>query len=150
MGAALTQHPSLVRAVVAQVGVFDMLRVELHPNGAHNVTEYGTVKDPTQFWALRAYSPYHNVIDGVPYPAVLLTAGEKDPRVDAYHARKMAARLQAATSSGRPVLLRTTGGGHGVGSGLEERVSNAADLFTFLFRELGVRWKRPAAGTASR
>jgi prolyl oligopeptidase len=62
----------------------------------------------------------------------------------------MAARLQAATSSGRPVLLRTTGGGHGVGSGLEERVSNAADLFTFLFRELGVRWKRPAAGTAGR
>ena len=150
MGAALTQHPSLARAVVAQVGVFDMLRVELHPNGVHNVTEYGTVKDPTQFWALRAYSPYHSVLDGVPYPAVLLTAGEKDPRVDAYHARKMAARLQAATSSGLPVLLRTTGGGHGVGSGLEERVSSQADMFTFLFRELGVRWGRPPARTAPR
>jgi prolyl oligopeptidase len=150
MGAALTQHPKLARAVVAQVGVFDMLRVELHPNGAHNVTEYGTVKDPTQFWALRAYSPYHNVIDGVPYPAVLLTAGEKDPRVDAYHARKMAARLQAATSSGLPVLLSTSGGGHGVGSGLEERISTLADAFTFLFRELGVRWRRPAASGAAR
>ena len=80
-------------AVVAEVGLFDMLRVELHPNGAHNVTEFGTVKDPAQFHALRAYSPYHHVLDGVPYPSVLLTAGESDPRVDAYHAKKFAARL---------------------------------------------------------
>jgi prolyl oligopeptidase len=150
MGAVLTQHPKMARAVVAAVGVFDMIRVELHPNGAHNVTEYGTVKDPAQFWALRAYSPYHNVIDGVPYPAVLLTAGERDPRVDAYHARKMAARLQAATSSGLPVLLRTTGGGHGVGSGLEERISIQADAYVFLFRELGVRWTPRAARGAAR
>jgi prolyl oligopeptidase len=145
MGAMVTQHPRLARAVVAAVGVFDMLRVELHPNGAHNVTEFGTVKDPAQFWALRAYSPYHNVIDGAPYPAVLLTAGENDPRVDAYHARKMAARLQAATSSGAPILLRTTGGGHGIGSALDERIALSTDYYTFLFRELGVRWKAPPA-----
>jgi hypothetical protein len=90
-GAVLTQHPGLCRAVVAMVPVMDMLRVELHPNGAFNVTEYGTVEDPGLFRAMRAYSPYHNVEDGAAYPAVLLTVGEFDPRFDAYHAKKMAA-----------------------------------------------------------
>jgi prolyl oligopeptidase len=112
MGAVLTQHPDIARAVIAAVPVMDMLRVELHPNGAFNVTEYGTVEDPDQFRALFAYSPYHRVVDGTPYPAVLLTAGEFDPRVDASHAKKMAARLQAATSSDAPVLLRLESGGH--------------------------------------
>src|SRR5258708_30227544 len=106
MGAVLTQHPGVTRAVVAMVPVMDMLRVELHPNGAFNVTEYGTVADPELFQAMRAYSPYHNVEDGTAYPAVLLTAGEFDPRVDSYHAKNMAARLHAATSSSHPALLR--------------------------------------------
>ena len=115
MGAVLTQHPDIARAVIAQVPVLDMLRVELHPNGAFNVTEFGTVEDPDLFAAMYAYSPYHRVVDGTPYPAVLLTAGEFDPRVDAYHAKKMAARLQAATSSNAPILLRIEPGGHGIG-----------------------------------
>jgi prolyl oligopeptidase len=144
MGAVLTQHPGLSRAVVAMVPVMDMLRVELHPNGAFNVTEFGTVEDPELFRAMRAYSPYHNVKDGVPYPAVLLTAGEFDPRVDAYHAKKMTARLQAATSSAQPVLLRVEAGGHGFGNSLDQRVSELADVYAFLFDRLGLDY-RPMA-----
>ena len=146
MGAMITQHPDLARAVVARVGVFDMLRVELHPNGAFNVTEYGTVKDPALFQALRAYSPYHRVKDGTRYPAVLLTAGNRDPRVDAWHARKMAARLQAATASGRPVLLRVSDSGHGMGSALDERIAETADRYAFFLHELSVPWKALAGG----
>src|SRR5437899_12640296 len=82
MGAALTQHPELFRAVVSHVGIYDMLRVELHPNGAFNVTEYGTVKDPEQFKALYADSPYHHAVNGTKYPAVLMLTGETDARVD--------------------------------------------------------------------
>jgi prolyl oligopeptidase len=145
MGAVLTQHPGLSRAVVAMAPVMDMLRVELHPNGAFNVTEYGTVKDPELFQAMRAYSPYHNVEDGAVYPAVLLTAGEFDPRVDAYHAKKMAALLQAATSSGQPVLLRVESGGHGIGNSLDQRVSELADVYSFLFDRLGIGYRTPPA-----
>jgi len=144
MGAVLTQHPGLSRAVVATVPVMDVLRVELHPNGAFNVTEFGTVQDPELFRAMRAYSPYHNVEDGAAYPAVLLTAGEFDPRVDAYHAKKMAARLQAATSSGQPVLLRVEPGGHGLGNSLDQRVSELTDVYAFLFDRLDLDY-RPAA-----
>ena len=98
MGAFLTQRPDLARAVVARVGIHDMLRVELDPNGQFNITEFGTVKDPEQFKALFAYSPFHHVRDGVKYPAVLLTTGENDGRVNPAQSRKMAARLQAATA----------------------------------------------------
>jgi prolyl oligopeptidase len=141
MGAVLTQHPGLIRAAVAKVPVMDVLRVELNPNGAFNVTEFGTVQDPELFAAMRAYSPYHNVADGTAYPAVLLTAGEFDPRVDPYHAKKMAARLQAATSSSRPVLLRIESAGHGQGSSLDQRVSELADVNAFLFDTLGVDYR---------
>ncbi|MCI0405957.1 MAG: prolyl oligopeptidase family serine peptidase, partial [candidate division Zixibacteria bacterium] len=116
MGAALTQHPDLFAAVVTHVGIYDMLRVELDPNGAFNVTEFGTVKDPEQFKALHAYSPYHHVKDKTAYPAVFLLTGENDGRVNPLHSRKMAARLQAATGSKKPVLLWTSRSGHGIGS----------------------------------
>jgi prolyl oligopeptidase len=139
MGAILTQRPDLFRAIVSQVGIYDMLRVESTPNGAFNVTEFGSVKDPAQFEALLAYSPYHNVKDGTPYPAVLLTAGANDGRVDPYNSRKFAARLQAATSSGRPVLLRTSAStGHGIGTGLETRIDELADEYAFLMNQLGM------------
>jgi prolyl oligopeptidase len=140
MGAILTQRPDLFRAVVSEVGIYDMLRVELTPNGAFNVTEFGTVKDPAQFSALRAYSPYHKVKNGTPYPAVLLTSGENDGRVDPYNSRKMAARLQAATSSGRPVLLRISADtGHGIGTSLDKRVEESADIYAFLMSQLGMK-----------
>src|ERR1700761_8607335 len=137
MGAIATQHPGLVSAVVAMVPIMDMLRVELDPNGPSNVGEYGTVSDPELFQALRAYSPYHNVRNGTAYPATLLTAGESDPFAKAYHAKKMAARLQAATSSSQPVLLRVRPGGHGPGS-LDQRVSELADIYAFLFDRLSI------------
>jgi prolyl oligopeptidase len=143
MGAVLTQRPELFRAVACDVGVLDALRVEHDDNGAFNVTEFGTIEDPAQFEALNAYSPVHRVRDGTAYPAVLLSTGANDPRVDPYHSRKMAARLQAASSSGRPVLLRTTDkAGHGMGSSLDETVSLRADQFAFLLDQLGVGVRR--------
>jgi prolyl oligopeptidase len=139
MGAALTQRPDLFRAVVSFVGIYDMLRVELDPNGAFNVTEFGTVKDPAQFRALYAYSPYLHVKDGVAYPAILFLMGENDHRVNPMESRKMTARLQAATSSDRPILLRTTSSaGHGFGTAVDERIEEQADVVSFLFDQLGV------------
>jgi prolyl oligopeptidase len=137
MGAVLTQHPDIARAVVAEVPVLDMLRVELHPNGAYNVEEYGTVEDPETFKVLSAYSPYHHVVDGTAYPAVLLTGGAFDPRVDAYHAKKMTARLQAATSSEAPILLRIESGGHGIGQSLDQEVRMETDVLAFVSAMLG-------------
>ncbi len=143
MGAVLTQRPDLAAAVAAAVGVFDMLRVELHPNGAFNVTEFGTVTDPKLYKAMRAYSPVHAVKEGVAYPAVMLTAGTNDPRVDAYHARKMAAELQAATSSGKPVVLRVSEGGHGGSTGLDEKIEEMSDTYAFLLHHAGAKYQPP-------
>jgi prolyl oligopeptidase len=145
MGVALTQHPELFRAVVAHVGIYDMLRMETHPNGAFNVTEYGTVKDPEQFKAMYAYSPMHRVKDRTAYPAVFLLTGANDGRVDPSNSRKMAARLQAATSSPYPVLLKITGGGHGLDSGYSERVAQQADVYAFLFQQLGMRYREESS-----
>ena len=115
-----------------------MLRVELSPNGAFNVTEFGTVKNPEQFQAMLAYSPYHNVKDGADYPAVLFLTGANDPRVDPMQSRKMTARLQAAEPGGQ-FLLRTSGdSGHGLDTPLAERIAQQTDIFAFLFSELGV------------
>lgn len=140
MGAMITQHPDLVRAVVSMVGIYDMLRVELAPNGAFNVTEFGTVKDPDQFKALYAYSPYHQVKDGTEYPAVLMMTGANDGRVAPYHSRKMTARLQAANKSDHPIFLRTsTSAGHGIGTALSERIKQVADMYSFLFAQLGMQ-----------
>ena len=139
MGAALTQRPDLFRAVVSHVGIYDMLRVELDPNGAFNVTEFGTVRDPDQFRALYAYSPYHHVVDGTKYPAVLFMTGDNDGRVNPMNSRKMTARLQAANASPYPILLRTTAkAGHGIGSSLDEVISGEADADAFLFDQLGM------------
>lgn len=144
MGAFLTQRPDLARAVVSQVGIYDMLRVELDANGQFNITEFGTVKDPEQFKALYAYSPYHHVRKGVSYPAVLLTTGENDRRVNPAQSRKMTARLQADSASDRPILFRSTASaGHGIGSSLRDRVAEQADTYAFLFDQLGIdaaRW----------
>ena len=144
MGAALTQRPDLFAAVASHVGIYDMLRTELEPNGAFNVTEYGTVKERALFDALHAYSPFHRVKDRTDYPAVLLTTGENDGRVNPYNSKKMAARLQAATKSDRPILLRTSASaGHGMGSSLRDKVSEEADVLTFLMDQLGLdieRW----------
>jgi prolyl oligopeptidase len=137
MGATMVQNPKLVKAVVSHVGIYDMLRVELSPNGAFNVTEFGTVKDPKHFAALNAYSPYHNVKDGVEYPATFLLTGANDIRVAPMQSRKMAARLQAATGESGKVLLRTSyESGHGLGTPLEERIAQTTDVMAFILGEL--------------
>ena len=144
MGAMITQRPGLCRIVVSSVGIYDMLRVELAPNGEFNIPEFGTVKDPEQFRSLYAYSPYHNVRDGVAYPSVLFLTGANDPRVDPMHSRKMTARLQAATSSGRPVLLRTSSmTGHGLATPLSEQIDKSVHYHAFLLNELGLRYQPP-------
>ncbi|MGD1083329.1 MAG: prolyl oligopeptidase family serine peptidase [Verrucomicrobiota bacterium] len=145
MGAFLTQHPGMARAVVSEVGIYDSLRTELEPNGAFNVTEFGTVKDPDQFQALYAYSPYHHVVVGTRYPSVLLMTGDNDGRVNPYNSRKMAARLQASNRNPfpSPVLLRTSSAaGHGIGTALDERVAQEADAWAFLFDQLEMSWEK--------
>jgi prolyl oligopeptidase len=150
MGAALTQHPEKYRAVLSMVGIYDMLRVETEPNGEYNVTEFGTVKEPEQFRALFGYSPYHHVKDGTPYPAVLFVTGANDRRVNPEHSRKMTARLQSATSSKLPVLLRTSATtGHGIGTPLDERIAELTDEFAFFFAQLGVTYKVPPIRSAT-
>jgi prolyl oligopeptidase len=142
MGAVLTQHPDLPRAVVSTVGIYDILRNELTPNGAFNIPEYGTVKDPDQFRAMLAYSPYHSVRKGVSYPAILFMTGANDPRVDPMHSRKFTAILQALGSGDAPVLLRTSSGtGHGLDTPLSEQIEESVDWYGFLFDQLGVEFK---------
>ena len=136
MGAALTQRPDLFRAVASHVGIYDMLRVELDSNGAFNVTEFGTVSNPQHFEALYDYSPYHRAKQGTHYPAILFTAGENDGRVLAYHSRKMTALLQSISASEKPILLRTSTSGHGIGTPLEEQIAEAADTFAFFASQL--------------
>lgn len=142
MGAEITQHPGLAHAVVSAVGIYDMVRSELDPNGAFNTTEYGTVKDPADFTALYAYSPYHHVTKGTAYPSVLMLTGANDGRVNPMHSRKFTAALQGATASANPILLRTSKtSGHGIGSSLDERIGESTDELTFLFDQLGMTWK---------
>jgi prolyl oligopeptidase len=142
MGATLTQHPDLMKCVVTHVGIYDMLRVELSPNGAFNIPEFGTVKDASQFKAMYAYSPYHRVKDGTKYPSVMFLTGANDPRVDPMQSRKMTARLQAAGAG--TVLLRTSGsGGHGLTTPLTEQIDQTADVYAFIFDQLGVKVTDP-------
>jgi prolyl oligopeptidase len=138
MGAVLTQHPDLCRAVVSSVGIYDMMRTELSANGEFNVTEFGSVKDPAQCAALRAYSPYHNVHDGTTYPNILFLTGANDPRVEPMQSRKMTARLQQASPHSLTLLRTSANSGHGIGSSLNERIEQNADIYAFLFDQLGV------------
>ena len=140
MGAALTQHPKMYGAVVSHVGLYDMLRFHQHPNGAYSVTEFGDVANAEHFRAMYAYSPYHRVKDGTAYPATLLVVGANDNRVSPSETWKMAARLQAATSSNRPILLLTSfKSGHDTSG--SEQLAQSTDVFAFLFQELGVTYK---------
>ena len=141
MGAAMVQHPEMYKAVVSHVGIYDMLRVETTPNGAFNVTEFGSVKDPVLFKALYAYSPLHNVKDGTAYPPVMFLTGANDPRVEPYQSRKMTARLQAATTGGRVLLRTNENTGHGMGTPLEDEIDETADWLSFVANELGLTVK---------
>ncbi|HEV8248353.1 MAG TPA: prolyl oligopeptidase family serine peptidase [Gaiellaceae bacterium] len=140
VGAVLTQRPDLCRAVVCEVPLLDMLRYHGFQVAKLWIPEYGSPEDPEQFRWLHAYSPYDRVVDGERYPAVLLTTALGDTRVDPMHARKMAARLQAATSSDLPVLLRVDeDAGHGIGKPRSMQLDAATDVWSFVFWQLGVK-----------
>ncbi len=139
MGAELTQHPEAFRAVVSMVGIYDMVRHQTFPNGAFNVTEYGSTSDSAEFAALNAYSPLQQVRKGTAYPAVLMETGVNDPRVAPWQSRKFAAALQSATTSGHAVALLTRmEAGHGIGAPFAQRVGNTALTLTFFAHELGL------------
>lgn len=113
--------------------------MELSPNGAFNVTEFGAVKEADEYRALHAYSPYHHVVDGVEYPAVLFLTGANDPRVEPAHSCKTTARLQASGSR-QPVYLRTTDtAGHRIGAALSKRIAKSVDVDVLLFAMLNVK-----------
>lgn len=142
MGVTLTQAPELARTVLARVGLYDMTRYEFGVNGAFNVAEYGDLDDRHERAALLSYSPLQHVRPAVDYPAVLMTVGSNDPRVDPAHSRRMLEALRQADEDEDPLLLRTDfGAGHYGGSG-EDRVRHRAEEFAFLlsrFRTAG--WK---------
>ena len=139
VGAAVTQRPELFGAVVCRYPLEDMLRYQNFLVAKFWVPEYGSPEDPAQFQYLYAYSPYQNVRPGTKYPAMLFVSGDGDTRVAPLHARKMAARMQAATTSGKPVLLLyDTQSGHSGGRPLGKLIEESADEMVFLFGELGV------------
>jgi len=138
VGAAMTQRPELFGAVLCQVPLLDMLRFHTFLLGASWTVEYGNPDDSEAFEYLRAYSPYHNV-ENVAYPATLITTAEGDTRVHPFHARKMAARLQAQTTGDAPILLRVrTDTGHGTGKSRSMIVDEQAEQWAFLFNAIGV------------
>ncbi|HXN24162.1 MAG TPA: prolyl oligopeptidase family serine peptidase [Candidatus Dormibacteraeota bacterium] len=137
VGAALTQRPDLFGAVLCGYPLLDMVRYHKFLVAKYWVPEYGSSDDPEQFKYIYAYSPYHRVRPGTKYPAVLLISGDSDTRVDPLHARKMTALLQAATASGRPVLLHyDTKAGHSGGTPVSKQIENLTDELTFLFWQL--------------
>jgi prolyl oligopeptidase len=139
VGAALTQRPDLFHAVLCMYPLLDMLRYDKFMEAQYWVSEYGSATNPQQFSYIAAYSPYQNVKPGAKYPAVMLMSGDGDTRVDPLHARKMAARLQAATASDAPVLLRyDTQAGHSQGMPVSKQIDEFTDAEEFLMWQLGV------------
>ncbi|MDF3034996.1 MAG: family peptidase [Paucimonas sp.] len=139
VGGAITQRPDLFAAAHSSAGIADMLRMELTPNGVPNIAEFGTVMKRNHFAAMSAISPYHQIRDGTAYPAVILTTGINDPRVDTWQPAKFAARLQAATVSDKPVLLRVDyDAGHGIGSTKTQAISETADVWSFFLWQMAV------------
>jgi prolyl oligopeptidase len=137
-GRAVTGAPELFAAGIFAVGSMDTVRAEESANGITNISEFGSAKKPEEFPALLNMSTYHQIKDGVAYPAILLVHGINDPRVDVWHSAKTAARLQAATSSGKPVLLRLDmEAGHGIGSTTTQRNAESADIYSFLLWQMG-------------
>jgi len=142
VGVAMTQRPELFKAVVCQVPLLDMLRYQNFSIAKLWIPEYGSSEDATQFQWLFAYSPYHHVTPGVSYPATLLMTADSDSRVDPMHAKKMAARLQAANAGPNQILLRVEPkAGHGAGKPITKLLEEGTDIYSFLFWQLGLPLK---------
>ncbi len=140
VGAAITQRPDLFRAAICLGPLLDMVRYHFFDSAAGWAEEYGSPEDQDDFQSLLSYSPYHRVLENVPYPAVLLISGDADTRCNPMHARKMAARLQAATSSTRPVLLDYKNQwGHTPVQPFSTKIEALTDRLAFVCHELGVQ-----------
>jgi prolyl oligopeptidase len=144
IGRAITERPDLFAAALINVGALDAVRFETTMNGPPNVPEFGTVKTEDGFRGLFAMSAYHHVKDGEKYPAVMLTHGVNDPRVDPWMSAKMCARLQKATASNKPVLFRVDYvAGHGIGSTRAQQEQLTADQWAFLLWQTGAPGFQP-------
>lgn len=144
IGRAMTERPDLFGAVVPRVGCLNAVRMETTANGVPNIPEFGSCATEAGFQALYEMDALHHVRDGVRYPATLLTHGANDPRVEPWQSGKFAARLQAATASGRPVLFRVDyDSGHGVGATKTQRLQEWADIYSFLFWQFGLKAFQP-------
>lgn len=138
VGRSVTSAPALFAAAIFNVGVLDTVRAEESANGITNISEFGSARSAAEFPALLEMSTYQNIKNGTAYPAVMLVHGMNDPRVDVWHSGKTAARLQAATTSGKPILLRLDmQAGHGVGSTATQRDALSADIYSFLLWQMG-------------
>jgi prolyl oligopeptidase len=145
VGRAMTERPELFAAVIDGVGWSNPLRYVAEQNGYGEEPEWGAISEEAGYRALKTIDSYQSVRDGVRYPAVLLTTGVTDPRVAPFHVAKMTARLQAASTSGKPILLRVDfDAGHGIGSTRAQQDKEAADTFAFLLWRTGVAGYQPA------
>ncbi len=141
-GAVMVQRPDLFKAVVSAVPLLDMLRYHKFSIGRYWIPEYGSADNPEQFDFIKAYSPYHNINPDVSYPAVYLTAGASDSRVVPLHAMKFTAAIQNDTKTKEPVLLWVEyKSGHGQGKPLMKTIESEADMWTFIFWQLGMTEK---------
>ena len=140
VGAAMTQRPDLFKVALPAVGVLDMLRYHQFTAGAGWAFDYGTAQDsPEMFNYLKGYSPYHNLKEGVTYPATLVTTADHDDRVVPAHSFKFAARLQKAHKGDSPVLIRIeTNAGHGAGKPTAKIIDEQADKWAFTFYNMNV------------
>ena len=138
MGVSVTQRPSLYGAVIAKVGVMDMLRFDRFGQGAGWTGDFGSPKEERAFRSLWRYSPVHNVRKGIAYPPTLIVTGDHDTRVYPAHSFKFAAAMQAAQSGTAPILLMLEkASGHGGGTNLSQAIDQNADIYTFLWHALG-------------
>lgn len=143
VGRALTERPDLFAAAVSEVGWTNPLRYSVEQNNV-DIDEWGPIVDAKSFRIMYDMDSYHAIRDGVRYPAVLVTCGVNDPRVATFHAAKFGARLQAATASGAPVLVRVDfDSGHGIGSTRAQRDALLADIYTFTLWRAGARGFQP-------
>lgn len=141
VGACMTQRPDLFQVAIPHVGVMDMLRYHLFTIGWNWAGDYGTSADSKEmFEYLLGYSPLHTIKPGVSYPATLITTADHDDRVVPAHSFKFAARLQACQAGDKPVLIRIdTKAGHGGGKPLAKRIEESADVYAFIFYNMGMK-----------
>ena len=138
VGRAVTTAPELFAAAIMDVGIMDAVRAEESANGITNISEFGSAKNAAEFPALLEMSTYHQIKSGSAYPAIMFIHGMNDPRVDVWQSAKAAAQFLAATTSGKPILMRLDGqAGHGVGSTAQQSFSKQADIYAFLLWQFG-------------